>query len=89
MIKKGDSLENFSIHFVVAMAVSRMLSGLFWLLSFSELNMVYVKHWINLFPYLSGYLVMLAQIINCYLTGEFVYNYAKSAIFGTPFILPL
>ena len=89
MIKRGESIENFSVHFVVAMAISRMLSGMFWLLSFSELNMVYVAHWINVFPYLSGYCVLLAQIANCYLAGDFVYNYTKSALFGTPFILPL
>lgn len=86
---KVEDLDNFSTHFVAARTVSQILSSIFWIKSYHELNNVYGATKINLFPTWSGYFVLGSQIISCFFTGKFFIQYVKSAALGTPFILPM
>jgi hypothetical protein len=75
--RRTADLESFSSHFVAAQAANKVLSMIFWLMSYSELNIVYTKYGINFLPKIAGYLVLLSQVCSFYLTADFFYYYVK------------
>jgi hypothetical protein len=86
-VKNLQDLESFSSHFIAAQSVSRILSFVFWLDTYTELNKSYVK--VRIFYYLAGYFVLISQVGTLMFTGHFLWYYVKSAVLGTPFVLPL
>ena len=85
-VKSYGDLESFSSHFIAAQTVARVLSFLFWVQTFKELNRPYGKYvWL---PEYAGYVMILMQIISLATTGHFLWYYVKSAVLGTPFVLP-
>lgn len=75
--KRTADLESFSSHFVAAQAVNKVLSMIFWVLSYQELNIIYTKYAVNLLPNIPGYLVLVSQLCSFYLTVDFFYYYVK------------
>lgn len=88
-MKKSEDLDNFSSHFLAARTASQILSTIFWLRSFAELNIVYHHSNINLFPGIAGYLMLISQVVSCFFTGQYFFYYVKSAVLGTNSVLPL
>lgn len=86
-LQQTNDYENFSSHFIAAQSISKLLSLVFWLDTYNELNKTYAKVWA--LHYISGYTVVLAQLGTLGFTGHFLWYYLKSAVFGTPLILPL
>jgi hypothetical protein len=87
LVQKSD-VEVFTSHYVAAYGVSRVLSVLFWLFTFKELNKAYRPLAVNLLAGYSGYMVILAQVIQLLLVLDFLYYYVKSAVTGAAFSLP-
>lgn len=87
LVQKSD-VEVFTSHYVAAYGVSRVLSVLFWLFTFKELNKAYKPLAVNLLAGYSGYMVILAQVIQLLLVLDFLYYYVKSAVTGAAFSLP-
>lgn len=81
-------VEVFTNHYVAAYGVSRVLSVLFWLFSFKELNNAFKPITVNLLAGYAGYLVILAQVLQLLLVLDFLYYYVKSALTGAAFSLP-
>lgn len=86
-VKETNDLENFSSHFIAGFSVSKILSFLFWLPTYKELNKGFGKF--CYFSHVSGYALMAFQLFSLVFTGNFLIYYAKSAILGTPLVLPL
>lgn len=86
-VKQTNDFENFSSHFIAAQSMSKILSFTFWLDTYAELNKTYAK--VYIFHYISGYFVVAAQLGTMGYTGHFLWYYLKSAVFGTPLVLPL
>ena len=86
-VKALHDLDSFSSHFIAAHSVSKLLSFVFWFDTYSELNKSYVK--VIFFYNLSGYLVLVSQVGTLAFTGHFLWYYVKSAVMGTPFVLPI
>ena len=89
MLKKSIDLENFSSHFLAAQTIARVLSFIFWIKSYTELNIVYSEQPLNFLGGYSGYFTLLSELVACYFTGDFLFYYLKSAVLGTPMSLPL
>ncbi|CAG9315645.1 unnamed protein product [Blepharisma stoltei] len=88
-MKRIDDWDNFSSHFIAARTASQILSAIFWVKSFDELNVVYHRSKINLFPGIAGYFILASQLVSCFFTGQFFFWYVKSAALGTTSVLPL
>jgi hypothetical protein len=86
-MKEHNDLENFSSHFVAAHSVSKILSFIFWVQTYHELNKVYGKY--VYLSHISGYFVLVSQAGVLVFTGQFLAYYLKSAVLGTPLVLPL
>jgi len=85
--KKGGEIETFTSHFVASQAFSRFFALIFWLFSYHELNEAHSKSW-SLVPSLCGYIVLLFQLIQLVLLGDFMFYYARSLKRGVPMTLP-
>ena len=82
---REKEVEVFTANFVFCVALSRMLHFVFWLSSYHELNDKYAAHFGAKYP---GYLVVLSQVVNLLLMGDYVYFYMSSARSGRPVLLP-
>jgi ER lumen protein retaining receptor len=78
-------IEPFTANFVFLVAVARMMHFVFWLSSFHELNDKYATHFGGKYP---GHLVLLSQMVNLLLMGDYIYYYMASARSGKPVLLP-
>ena len=87
LVHRSD-VEVFTSHYIAAYGASRVLSVLFWLFSFRELNNAYKPLTVNLLAGYAGYLVILAQLLQLLLIADFLYYYIKSAVTGAAFSLP-
>lgn len=87
LVHRSD-VEVFTSHYVAAYGVSRVLSVLFWLFSFRELNNAFRPITVNLLAGYAGYLVILAQALQLLIVLDFLYYYIKSAVTGAAFSLP-
>lgn len=85
-VKEHGDLESFSSHFIAAHSVSAILSFFFWAKTYSELNRANFKS--GYFAFISGYFVIAGQLGSLATTGHFLFHYIKSAVLGTPLILP-
>jgi ER lumen protein retaining receptor len=86
-VKASRDLERFSSHFIAAHTVSKILSFLFWIQTYTELNKPYLKA--ARLATISGYIILVLQLVSLGFTGDFLLHYMKSAVLGTPLILPL
>lgn len=73
---KRQQVEPFTANFVFFLAVARVLQLIFWYFSYQELNDKYAQHWGSRYP---GQLVVLSQVVNILVMGDYVYNYVMSA----------
>lgn len=80
--------EVFTSHYIAAYGCSRVLSVIFWVFSFRELNNAYRPITVNLLAGYSGWLVIISQVVQLLLVVDFLYYYVKSAITGAAFSLP-
>lgn len=80
--KKAEGVvEDFTSHFVFALGIARFLNFVFWVSSYHELNDSYHGGYV-------GYVVLLMQVTQLAIMGQYFYNYLKSAATGAPMQLP-
>jgi len=85
--KKGGEIEAFTSHYVASQGISRLLAFIFWIFSFHELNEIHGEGWGLIKSYV-GHIVMLAQLIQMVILGDFVFHYLRSLQRGMPMTLP-
>jgi hypothetical protein len=85
--KKGGEIETFTSHFVASQALSRFFAFVFWIFSYHELNEPHAKSW-SMMPGYCGYFVLLFQLVQLILLGDFMYYYVRSLKRGVPMTLP-
>lgn len=73
---KQKMLEPFTANFVFGLAAARLLQFIFWISSFHELNDKYAQHWGGKYP---GHFVVVSQLVNLIVVGDYVYQYISSA----------
>ena len=83
-VRRMHGIESFSVHFLVAQGVCKVLYFVFWLNSYTELNID--ETGLLLTP---GNMIFLSQLVSCIVTADYTYYYVKSAVSGSPFILPV
>lgn len=88
MLVHRTNAEVFTSHYIAAYGCSRVLSVIFWLFSFNELNNAYRPLTVNLLAGYSGYFVIVAQVVQLLLVVDFLYYYVKSALTGAALSLP-
>jgi len=72
MFQQEDTIQPFTTHFLAGQTIAKALAFLFWIFSYSELNnpavltKSYVGHW-----------VILVQLFQLLLMGDFMYHYAR------------
>merc|ERR1712176_646884 len=68
MFQREGKVEPWTAHFLAAQVVSKLLSFLFWVMSFSELSggRTYVGHW-----------VVVMQLVQIVIMGDFLYQYIQ------------
>lgn len=81
---RSPEIEPFTANFVFFLAVARILHFVFWISSFHELNDRYAQSHLQKYP---GHLVVLSQLVNLILVGDYVYVYMLSAKQGKPVLL--
>ncbi|KAL4453414.1 hypothetical protein ABPG74_017621 [Tetrahymena malaccensis] len=84
--KKGGEIESYTSHYVASQTLSRIMQFIFWVFSFKELNETVNSS--SFFPSYVGFFVLIAQIIQIALTGDFLYFYITSIKQGIPLTLP-
>ncbi|KAM3138753.1 hypothetical protein pb186bvf_009132 [Paramecium bursaria] len=85
--KQQSVIEDHTSSFVVTQSLTKIICVIFWYSSYEELNSGIDKYSISLYPDLSGYFVMAAQIISILITADFVYKYMQCWRKGQPFII--
>lgn len=87
-ITQGGEIETYTSHFIAAQAISRILSIIFWIDTYAELNVTrsdasyailhnYVGHWF-----------MVSQVIHLFIMGDFMYYWVKALRRGDSVQLP-
>merc|ERR1719253_2570863 len=76
--KNGGRVEALTSHYVAAMALSRILSGIFMWHARHDLTS---EPWINGFMHAS-YAIIAAHILHMLLLGDFAYYYLKAVLAG-------
>ena len=69
-------VEPYTANFVFFTACGRLMHFVFWLSSYHELNDKYASTVSGRYP---GHLVVLSQVVNLLLMGDYVYYYLVSA----------
>jgi len=82
---RDPEVEPFTANYVFALAVGRVLSFVFWVSSFHELNDKYASSMMSKYP---GLMVVGCQIVNLLLMADYMYLYLTSARAGRPLLLP-
>ena len=82
---REKEVEPYTANFVFCVAVSRALHFFFWISSYHELNDKYAAHYAAKYP---GYLVVLSQVVNLLIMGDYCVVYLSSARSGRPVLLP-
>lgn len=83
---REKEVEAYTANFVFGIAVARALHFVFWLSSYHELNDKYATSIGSKYP---GHLVVLSQVVNLVLMGDYIYYYMASARHGKPVLLPV
>jgi len=85
LAKTNKPVEQWTSHFVFALAFSRVLMLFFWLSSYHELSdnesSSVTGGWVGLF-------VLLNQFVHVFVMGDYVWYWLKSAKQGGPLVLP-
>ncbi|OII71219.1 ER lumen protein retaining receptor [Cryptosporidium andersoni] len=79
MFQKERKVVPFTSHFLAMQAVSKILAFIFWISSYSELNdptRLLKRH--------VGYWVIVMQIVQLVLMGDFIYHYIRCLTRGVP-----
>ena len=80
-VNKKGQIESYTSHYVALCGLSTLFSLIFWFDTYDELNCMFdVK-----FPFLAeyaGYIVIIAQILQLIIMGDFYYLYFKSLYKG-------
>ncbi|EER20309.1 ER lumen protein retaining receptor protein, putative [Perkinsus marinus ATCC 50983] len=79
MFQKQGKVEAFTSHFLAGQALSRVCSFIFWWSSYKELN----DHRHPIKAYV-GYWVMLMQLLQLIVMGDFIYHYINCLRKGVP-----
>jgi len=74
--KTGGCVEALTSHYITAMAVSRVLSGMFMWHAFNDIT---CKAWITGFNHAS-WAIMAAHLLQMLLLGDFAYYYVKAVL---------
>eukprot|EP00451_Oxyrrhis_marina_P013429 CAMPEP_0204327518 /NCGR_PEP_ID=MMETSP0469-20131031/12648_1 /ASSEMBLY_ACC=CAM_ASM_000384 /TAXON_ID=2969 /ORGANISM="Oxyrrhis marina" /LENGTH=285 /DNA_ID=CAMNT_0051309757 /DNA_START=12 /DNA_END=869 /DNA_ORIENTATION=- len=72
LFQKAAEVEDFTVHFLAGQALSKLLSFLFWVSSFTELNddSSHLKSYV-------GYWVIIMQLLQLVIMGDFIYQYIR------------
>eukprot|EP01029_Cantina_marsupialis_P027784 TRINITY_DN773996_c0_g1_i1.p1 TRINITY_DN773996_c0_g1~~TRINITY_DN773996_c0_g1_i1.p1 ORF type:complete len:303 (-),score=78.70 TRINITY_DN773996_c0_g1_i1:193-1101(-) len=84
-MRKGGEVEAMTSHYVGCMGFSRLFHFIFWVASYHELNDRYSETMAG--GYI-GYGILVAQILQLVIMGDFFYEYAKALKRGGPMLLP-
>jgi hypothetical protein len=82
---REKEIDPYTANFAFSVAVARLLHFIFWLSSFHELNDKYAATFGSKYP---GHLVVLSQMINLILMGDYCYYYIAWTRTNRPFLLP-
>jgi len=82
LTKRGGEVEALTSHFVACMVVSRFCSFLFWFYGYEEITPG-EEHWNA-----AGYVILLAHLLQLFLSGDFMYYYVKSLVRQSRMALP-
>lgn len=85
VMKKGQ-IEPYTSHYVALCGLSRLLSLIFWIDTFQELNNS-PNHSFSFFSNYCGYFIIVSQIIQLLIMGDYYYLYFKSIFQGTKMTL--
>jgi len=79
MFQKEGKVEPFTTHFLAGQALSKVLSFIFWISSYSELNdpTKTLKSFV-------GVWVIVMQIVQLIVMGDFIYHYIRCLSKGVP-----
>lgn len=85
-VNKKGQIESYTSHYVALCGLSRLLSLMFWWDTFPELN-VYNAYSYSLFSHYSGYFIIVSQLIQLVIMGDYYYYYLKSVLKGEQMII--
>lgn len=85
---QGGEIESYTSHFVAAQAISRVLSIIFWVFTYSELNTDDRSRTVSPLPEYVGHCFLLAQIIHLLIMADFMYYWVKAMLRGGNVRLP-
>lgn len=85
VMKKGQ-IEPYTSHYVALCGLSRLFSLIFWFDTFRELNDS-SNHSFSFFSHYCGYFIIISQIIQLIIMGDYYYLYFKSFFQGTKMTL--
>ncbi|SCM05689.1 ER lumen protein retaining receptor 1, putative [Plasmodium chabaudi chabaudi] len=80
MFQKEGKVAAFTTHFLASQALSKVLSFLFWIVSYKELNSSD-----NIIKSYVGVWVVIMQIVQLILMGDFIYHYIRCLSKGVSF----
>ena len=83
--QQEKEVEPFTANFVFGVAAARVLTFLFWLSSYHELNDKYADALHRKYP---GVMVVLSQVVNLLLVADYMYVWMSSARSRRPVLLP-
>jgi hypothetical protein len=71
-------IETFTSHFVASQAISRILSIIFWVFTYTELNELNRERSTSILPEYVGYWFMVSQIIHLFIMADFLYLWVQA-----------
>ena len=83
--QQEKEVEPFTANFVFGVATARVLTFLFWLSSYHELNDKYADALHRKYP---GVMVVLSQVVNLLLVADYMYVFMVTARSRRPVLLP-
>ena len=83
--QQEKEVEPFTANFVFGVAAARVLTFLFWLSSYHELNDKYADALHRKYP---GVMVVLSQVVNLLLVADYLYVWVATARSRRPMLLP-
>lgn len=85
---QGGDIETYTSHFIATQAISRVMSIIFWLFTYAELNSSDSDKNTSLIPQYTGEWFMLSQVIHFLIMADFMYYWVKSVVRGGTVQLP-
>jgi hypothetical protein len=84
-VQQEQAPEPFAANFVFGVAAARVLTFLFWLSSYHELNDKYADALHRRYP---GVMVVLSQVVNLLVVADYLFVYMTKAYNKQPLLLP-